>query len=213
MTEPKTPPRRNLGAVLLVIGGGFALFATLANGILRSIPDAPTNLFGTVSALLFASFLLVPLLIVVAFTYLGVGGRGVYPLGGYTARARLLFLATGVVALAAQYSLAALALVAVGDSLAPAITTNIVLDFIALALTILTAIVVIRAGIVRGFGRWALPVTVAHVASALIISNVVVSDWGDIPHGLGILILGLGYWRAGVHAPAPVPEGAESLAE
>jgi hypothetical protein len=35
----------------------------------------------------------------------------------------------------------------------------------------------------------------------------------DIPHCVGILILGVAYWRAGVHEPASVPEPAESLAE
>ena len=114
MAEPKASLRRNLGAVLLVAAGGFALFATLANGILRLIPDAPTNLFGTVSGLLFASFLLVPLVIAVAFTYLRVGALGVHPLVGYSVRSRMLFLLTGLAVVVAQYSLAGPAFVAVG---------------------------------------------------------------------------------------------------
>jgi hypothetical protein len=213
--DPKPSQRRNPGAVFLVIAGGFALLATLANGILRSIPDAPTNLFGTVFGLLLASFVLVPLVIVVAFTYLGVGGRGVYPLGGYSVRARMLFFLTGVVALAAQYSLIGPALVPVGpdESLVPAEATTIALDSVAIALAILTSVVVIRTGVVRGFARWALPVAIVLTAASLIISNAIPSNWGDIPHGVGIVILGLGYWRAGVHVPAPVPEAVESLAE
>jgi len=125
----------------------------------------------------------------------------------------MLFLVTGVAAAVAQYSLVGPALVAVGDSLAPATTTIIVLDSIAFALAILTSIVVARAGVVRGLARWAMPIAIVLIASALIVSNTFVSDWGDIPHGLGILILGLAYWRAGVHTPAPVPEQQESLAE
>ena len=59
----------------------------------------------------------------------------------------------------------------------------------------------------------AVPITIVLIAAALIISNVLVSDWGDIPHGVGIVILSLAYWRAGVHTPPAVPEGPKSLAE
>jgi hypothetical protein len=218
MPQSTSALRRNLGAVILVVAGGYALFATLANGLARAIPDTPTNLFGTISGLLLASLLLVPLAIVVSFTYFGAGGSGVYPLGGYSVRARMLFFLTGIVALAAQYSFFGLALVPVGpdSSLVPAESTMYVLDSIAAALAIVVSVVVIRVGVVRGLARWALPFAILLTAVSVVfpsVPNWLQSDWWDVPHGLGIVIVGVAYWRAGVHMPPSVPEGAESLAE
>lgn len=218
MTRSTSTSRRNLGAVILVIAGAYALFATLANAVSRAIPDFPTNLFGTQFGLLLASFVLVPVAIVVSFTYFGVGSGGVYPLGGYSVRARMLFFLTGIVALAAQYSFFGLALVPVGQdsSLAPAETTIFVLDSFAVALAIVVSVVVIRVGVVRGLARWALPLAILLTTVSIVfpsLPNAPESDWWDIPHGLGIALLGVAYWRAGVHTPPSVPEGAESLAE
>jgi hypothetical protein len=218
MTHSQPGARRSLGGVILVVAGGFALFATLANAIARAIPDFPTNLFGTIFGLLLASFLLVPVAIVVAFVYFGVGAGGVYPLGGYSVRSRMLFLLTGLVALAAQYSLVGPALVPVGpdSSLVPAEVATSVLDGLAVALAILVCVVVVRVGVVRGLARWALPLALVLTAASLVLTALpsgAVGDWEDIPHCLGILVLGIAYWRAGVHAVAPVPEPAKSLAE
>ncbi|HEY5229886.1 MAG TPA: hypothetical protein VIJ11_03200 [Galbitalea sp.] len=218
MAHAVSDPRRNLGAAILVVAGSFALVATLANAVSRAIPAFPTNLFGTLFALLLASFVLVPLAIVVAFTYFGVGGRGVYPLGGYSVRARMLFFLTGVVALAAQYSFLGLALVPVGpgSSLVPAETTIWVLDLIAVVAAATVSVVVIRVGVVQGLARGALPLAILLTAVSVVFPSVPgspQSDWWDVPHGVGIVILGIAYWRAGVHTPPPVPEGTESLAE
>ncbi len=129
MTRSTSTSRRNLGAVILVIAGAYALFATLANAVSRAIPDFPTN---------------------------------------------------------------------------------------AVALAIVVSVVVIRVGVVRGLARWALPLAILLTTVSIVfpsVPNAPESDWWDIPHGLGIVLLGVAYWRAGVHTPPSVPEGAESLAE
>jgi hypothetical protein len=215
MTDPGRTPKRNWAAVLLAVAGGFMLIATIANATLRSIPDAPPQPFAIIFGLLLASFVLGPIAILVAFRVLGTGTRSLEPLGGNTLASRLLFVLTALFTLAAQYSLLGPLLFDVGNGQAVnrGITASYVLDAGAFALAIVTSVVILRAGVVRGFARWALPIAAALAIVSVIVSNALLTPWGDVPHGLAVLLLGVAYWRAGLSVDGPVPEGAESLAE
>jgi hypothetical protein len=215
MTERGRPPMRNWAAVVLVIAGSLLLVATISNATIRSIPNAPTASFAIVFGLQLASFLLVPVAILVAFRVFGSGTARLEALGGDGLGQRLMFVLTALFALAAQYSLLGPILV-VGDSgrsATPEFTASYVLDGTAFALAIVTSIVIIRGGVVRGFARSALPIATLLTAISLVGSNLVISLWGDVPHGLAVLLLGIGYWRAGLPVGIPVPARPKSLAE
>jgi hypothetical protein len=215
MTDAERPPRRNWAAVVLVVAGAFLLVATLANGILRSIPDAPTAPFAIVFGLQLASFLLVPIAILIAFRVFGSGTARLESLGHDTLASRMLFTLTALFALAAQYSLLG-PLLLVGDSgksVTPELTAGYILDGAAFALALLTSVVIIRTGVVSGLARWALPVAALLALASVIVSNLVPTVWGDVPHGLAVLGLGVAYWRAGLPGGIPVPESPKSLAE
>jgi hypothetical protein len=208
-------PRRNWGAVVLAVAGAFMLIATIANGTLRSIPDAPTQPFAVVFGLLLASFVLAPIAILIAFRVFGTGTLSFQPLGGDALGSRLLFVLTALFTLAAQYSLLGPLLFDVGDGRAVnrAATASYILDAAAFALAIVTSVIILRAGIVRGFARWALPIAAVLAVVSVVVSNTLFTEWADVPHGLAVLFLGVAYWRAGVPADVPVPAGPESLAE
>jgi hypothetical protein len=208
-------PKRNWAAVVLAVAGAFMLIAMIANGTLRSIPDAPSQPFAVVFGLLLASFVLAPIAILVAFRVFGTGTRSFPPLGGDALGSRLLFVLTALFTLAAQYSLLGPLLFDVGDGGAVnrATTASYILDGAAFVLAIVTSVIILRAGIVRGFARWALPIAAALAIVSVIVSNTLPTDWGDVPHGVAVLFLGVAYWRAGVPVEGPVPAGPESLAE
>ncbi len=222
MTHTPNVPKRNWAAVVLAAAGAYVVVTTALNGANRSSPDFPTTFYGLESGLLFVSFALVPVAILVAFVAFGLGAAGLAPLGGNSARSRLLFLGTGVFALAAQYSYLGgfFNYLMGGGSELPERVTTFALTAVAVALAVATSVVVFRAGVVRGAARWALPAATLLTVVSAVVSNLFalspnefVSNWGDIPHGLGIAIVGIAYWRVGLVARRPVPEAVESLAE
>ncbi|HEX4443232.1 MAG TPA: hypothetical protein VHZ81_06645 [Galbitalea sp.] len=218
----ETPsPKRNWGGVVVAIAGAFELVATLFNAVARAIPGFPTNVFGIISGLLLGSYLLVPLALVVGFAPLAFGARGLASIAGSGIRGRLFVFAAALVSAIVQFALIFLVVASLGSdegSSERAMSSSLVLQVFALLVGLIAGIVVARARVVRGYGRGSLIVAAILISITLALGYTdILQNWQDVPRAVGILALGVSYWRAGLHrvpsGPTRVTGNAKSLAE
>jgi hypothetical protein len=214
-------PKRNWGGVVIAVAGAFELASTLFNAIARSFPDFPTSVFGTIFGLQLASFLLVPPALAVGFAPLAFGARGLASIAGPGSRARLFVFAATLVGCLAQFGILVLLISEIGpdeETIARASSAILVIEIFALLVALVAGIVIARARVVAGFARWSLIVGIALIAVTLVLgySNIA-QNWQDVPRAVGLLAIGLSYWRAGLRSTvsnaARVTEESKSLAE
>jgi hypothetical protein len=214
--------RRNWGGVMIAIAGGYELVSTVLNATARSIPNFPTNLFGTIFVLQFAAVLLVPFALLVGFAPLAFGALGMRSIAGPALSAKIRVFLAGVVGCIAQFVIAGLFIAEIGQTSDAAISgttsATIVVGVFALLIGVMAAVVIARAGVATGYARWSLFVAVALIAVTIALGDIgLAGQWQDVPRAAGILALGVSYWRVGLPATASVPAlsnaNPKSLAE
>lgn len=199
-------PKRNWGAVVITIAAAFELIA---------------NLFGSNGTLLLAATVLVPLALVVGVAPLAFGARGLQSIAGSGIRSRLLLFTAALFAGIAQFAVIVISVGSYGadeDSVERATSASLFLEIFAILVAFIAGIAVARARVARGYARWSLIVAVVLIAVTLILGySDVAASWQDVPRAVGLLALGISYWRVGL-VPAPaksarVTAGPKSLAE
>jgi cytochrome c oxidase subunit IV len=136
-------------------------------------------------------------------------------------RDRLWVMAAPVVALLAFYTLAGLVAwqLFIVTAPEPAETEDvsdisIIVTVFALLVAVVAGVEIARARVVRGLARWSLLIAVVLVAGSVVSYFASVgANWGLLPCAIGILLVGLSWWRAGLPSAARVPVGSKSLAE
>ena len=209
----------NWGAVLITFAGAFELVSSVLNAIVRStsFPLAIEVLgqFATWSQLI--AIVLVPVALVVGFVPIAFGRRGLTSIAGDGIRAQLLVFSAPVASL-----LAGVLVIGVGflsdasdeQQFENQISTELIIGVFAVLVALVAGIVVARAGIVRGFGRWSSFVAIALSGVSLaLFSSASQPDWWDVPRAAGFVALGASWWRAGVPTDRRVTVGSKSLAE
>jgi hypothetical protein len=217
---PRPTPARNWGAVVIAAAGAFAL-ACDGWWVVALVAPFSSVLIETAFILQVATLSFVPIAVLVGFVPLSFGARGFASIAGTTSRTRLLVFAAPVVACVAQLVIVAAPLFETGmgqQALETSVSGILILAVFAVLLVIVAGIVIARAGIARGFARWSLLVALllTLVTLALYSAGLAVV-WQDVPRSIGLVALGIGYWRAGRTAPVAedsrVPVGSKSLAE
>jgi hypothetical protein len=196
-------PRRNWGGVVIAVTGAALVLATALDGISRPIVDFPTNFFGPIFGIQLGLFVLTPIALVVGFAPLAFGARGLIGIAGPSIRSRLWLFGTAIFALIAQYTAAGLFIDEIGQADESAITrsTNgalVVLVF-ALLVGLVAGSIVARVRIATGLARWSLIIAIVLVAVSVGAGfGSFESNWTELPYAVGILLLGLSYWRVGL---------------
>lgn len=225
MTKELRPARANWGGVVITA----AAVVALVGDVVHEIPSAAlSDVEGDFTEL---TILVVPIALIVGFVPLAFGSRRLRSIVGDSWRSRTwLFAAPIVAALAEQFgSEPVIPAVIYPDGEHYDINSELNLAFFVLALaTVLgfvAGIAVVRAGIATGLARWSLLVTVVLILATVVLNYFGwVLDWYswlDLPRSLGLLVLGVSYWRVGIRSTVPaepvaepsVTEPAKSLAE
>lgn len=204
-------PTRNWGGVVIAVTGVALVLATVLNAISRSIVDFPTSFFGPIFGIQLGLFVVTPIALVIGFAPLAFGARGLTGIAGPSIRSRFWLFGTAFFALIAQYTAAGLFIGEIGQSDESTITrsTNgalVVLVF-ALLVGLVAGVIVARTGIAHGLARWSLIIAILLVAVSVGAGfGSLESNWSELPYAVGILLLGLSYWRAGLlSAPTEAP--------
>jgi cytochrome c oxidase subunit IV len=218
VTTRESVPRRNWGGVVIAIAGAAFVGVTVLNGITRSDSDLTGPFAGPILGVQLGLYLLVPVALIVGFVPLAFGARGLMGIVGPSTRARFWLLGAFVIALIAEYVLLWLTLAEIGLSSVSAIeqadSARLTLVVFVLLVVLVAGIVVARAHALSGVARWSLIVTV--LLAAVTIAGEIVpidSNWTELPYAIGILFLGLSYWRAGLQPSRSVTDEPKSLAE
>ena len=212
MTDaPASPgPERNWGGVIVAAAGAFELAATLFNAIARAIPGFPTNLFGTISGLLLGAFVLVPIALVVGFAPLAFGTGKLASIAGEGVRSRLTVFTAALVSAVVPFVVIFLIAGSLGqdeEAAERATSGSLVVEIFALLIGLVAGIVIARAGVARGYARWSLIVAVLLISVTIVLGYTdLLANWQDIPRAIGILALGISYWRVGLPSAHTRPE-------
>jgi hypothetical protein len=194
-------PSRNWGAVLIFAISGVAIALSVVYDL------APRTSYGRIASIVAFLFEYFPgpLAIFSGVVVLALGTKryGMPHLHGVAGRGRLgeasVFL-WGLLSLASQLTF--LGIIS-GDpaTIAGAERVQQVCGIGAVIVGLGAAILVVRAGVLRGFGRYALFVTVilsgATVYLELTTTPALIAIW-DMPRMAGLVLLGLAYWHAGI---------------
>jgi hypothetical protein len=161
------------------------------------------------------NFVVLPIVLVVAAVPLAFGRGTVASVTGTSRVGRILFLAWAVLSALSQLAFT----IELGSTLQVAQTVEIVrllIAVLAVAAGVAAAVVILLAGVAVGFARVSLFLAVllfAVTELGYLGAFGAFGLWGDLPRAVGLLVLGLSYWRVGLPEARTVPDQGESLAE
>ena len=204
MTRNDAVPTINRSAVLLVVVGALGILSNSA-AALHLLPTVFTAA---------VTFLLLPILLVIAGIPLGVGSSRLRSVVGPSIIGRVLFVAWAVLTAGSQLAFLA-ELTDDTRILDSAETVRQVLSLLAAATGILAGVIILNSG-PRTLGRGSLifgVVLFAMSESLFFAQTPVIGVWWGVPLALGQLLIGVSYLHSGLSDVAPVPERPESLAE
>lgn len=212
-------PKRNWGAVVIVITGA-ALVIAWGLGVLAASGAA----LSAGLQLLYLQIVIValsPIGLVVGFVPLAIGGRRFASIAGPIVRDRLLVMGAPVVAMIALYTSAGLVAWQLFTLMAPEPAQTADISDISITMTVFALLVafvagveIARAGVVQGLARWSLIIAVALTAVTVVAYFASFgTDWANAPYALGVLLMGVSWWRAGLPGGTRVTVASKSLAE
>jgi cytochrome c oxidase subunit IV len=86
-------------------------------------------------------------------------------------------------------------------------STALIVEIFALLLALVAGIAIVGARVASGYARWSLIVAVLLIAVTIILGYTNTAlDWQDVPRAVGILSLGISYWRVGLRTADLLPE-------
>lgn len=198
-------PVSNRGGVLLTAVGVLSVLAVVI-GALQIVPGPFA--FGL-------NFVVLPVVLVVAAVPLAFGRSRVAGVAGRSRLGRILFLAWAVLSAVSQLAF----IIELASTLQVAQTVEIVrllVAVLAVVAGVAAAVVILLAGVAVGFARVSLFLAIllfAVTELGYLGAFGAFGLWGDLPRALGLLVLGLSYWRVGLPVTGSVPDQGESLAE
>jgi hypothetical protein len=204
-TASTDAPTSNRGGVLLTSVGALSTLAVVV-GALGLVPGVFA--FGL-------NFVVLPIVLVIAAVPLAFGASRVAGVAGSSRSGRILFLAWAALSAVSQLAF----IIELGSTLQVAQLVEIVRLFIAvLAIVagVTAAVAILLARVAVGFARVSLFLAVllfAVTELGYLGAFGAFGLWGDLPRAVGLLVLGLSYWRVGLPITGSVPDRYESLAE
>jgi hypothetical protein len=227
---PASPRVRNWGAVLLVIVAAVLLVLTGLNDLGFALAGAFGN--GVTLSLDALNYLLAPLALAIATIPLALGTRRLAAVPGSSIVGRILFLAWGVLTAVTQIAY----LATLSDNFTQVSEAQDVREWIEVVVVIagvIAAVFVARGRVARGFARASLFVAIAlfalteylfatqsfgdfSLSGSFDLRGFVTLYLWDLPRLVGLLVLGISYWRTGTQLPehaTRVTDEPKSLAE
>jgi hypothetical protein len=204
MKPEDAAPNANRSAVQLALVGGIGILASASIALNIGAPVFADALV----------FVVLPVVLIVAGIRLAVGSKYFGSVVGPSRLGRILFIAWAVSTAVSQM----LFLGEFGDIKATTLeveTIRQVVSLVAAATGILAGVIILNSG-PRTLARGSLIFGVALYAlseSLLYAQMPAIGGWWGVPLAIGQLLIGISYLHSGLSDAAPVPEGAESLAE